>query len=57
MGKMGTRTDLACLYADYGIWATGIEKICSISMNRIANMEEGLGVFCFSFEVLTNPLK
>ena len=48
---MGTRTGHAYLYAEYGIWASGIwasgiEQICSVSMNRIANMGEGLGPDC-----------
>ena len=43
---MGTRTGHACLYAEYGIWASGIEQICSVSMNRIANIGEGLGPDC-----------
>ena len=46
MGKIGTRTGRACLFADYGIWATGIAQICSISMNRIANMGKVLGPDC-----------
>ena len=47
---MGTRTGHAYLYAEYGIWASGIEQICSVSLlvsvNRIANMGEGLGPDC-----------
>ena len=43
---MGTRTGHAYLYAECGIWASGIEQICSVSMNRIANMGEGLGPDC-----------
>ena len=43
---MGTRTGHAYLYAEYGIWASGIEQICSVSMNRIANMGEGPGSGC-----------
>jgi len=36
---MGTQTGHACLYAEYGIWADGIEKICSISKKNIENFK------------------